>query len=433
MSNWIRPTTSVIFFSLPFLIFSTFELAPLVHAHTLTQQPHDEVLVSSYAHDINFPEEILFSIEGSSKVQLLEIKLVLQIGNSGVITYRYVKVDQDIETNGFEGTTTLATNGRSYIPSGVSIKYYFEVTDAQENNYYTHPTNFTYLDPRYSWKSMNIDPITVHWHGFSEDEVYETIQRTRGQVSRIRDIVGVDEVQPIKGIIINTPGEALKTFPPVSEAATRDGLYGGFAFKDYDLFMVGGLNANSMIHETVHLIVGQSIDSPFSKIPAWLNEGLAMHFESQTPIRAHEITERIRKGDLPSLSTMKSVPGRPEDVRLFYAQSNAIVEHMMDKFGEHKMPELLSELKSGSDIESSLKKVYGLTSVELQEDWEENLLPTFNRKLIVDPGTFWTSSMLAGVFIVAITIMGIKWLRGKINGTDKSTYYMKSNGSGDDY
>jgi hypothetical protein len=106
---------------------------------------------------------------------------------------------------------------------------------------------------------------------------------------------------------------------------------------------------------------------------------------------------------------------------------------MMDKFGEHKMPELLSELKSGSDIESSLKKVYGLTSVELQEDWEENLLPTFNRKLIVDPGTFWTSSMLAGVFIVAITIMGIKWLRGKINGTDKSTYYMKSNGSGDDY
>ena len=37
--------------------------------------------------------------------------------------------------------------------------------------------------------------------------------------------------------------------------------------------------------------------------------------------------------------------GFPEDVRLFYAQSNAIVEHMMDKFGEHKMPELLSELK----------------------------------------------------------------------------------------
>ena len=252
-------------------------------------------------------------------------------------------------------------------------------------------------------------------------------------MSRIRDIVGVDEVQPIKGIIINTPGEALKTFPPVSEAATRDGLYGGFAFKDYDLFMVGGLNANSMIHETVHLIVGQSIDSPFSKIPAWLNEGLAMHFESQTPIRAHEITERIRKGDLPSLSTMKSVPGRPEDVRLFYAQSNAIVEHKMDKFGEHKMPELVSELKSRSDIEPSLKKVYGLTSVELKEDWEENLLPTFNRKLTVDPGTFWTSSMLAGVFILAITIMGIKWLRGKINGTDKSTHYMKSNGSGDDY
>lgn len=420
MTDWIRLITSIIFCSLAFLIFYGLELVTSVHARTLNQQPYDAISVSSHTHDINFPKEILFSVKGSSKVQLYEIKLVLQIGNSEVITYRYVKIDQEIGDNEFVGTTTLGTSGRSYIPSGVSVTYYFEITNVEEKRYYTQPANFTYLDPQYSWKSMYIDPITVYWHGFSEDDVYAAVRSTQEQVSKIREIVGADELRPIKAIIINNPREASKSFPPVSEAAVRDRLYGGFAFKDYDLFMVGGLNTDSMIHETVHLIMAQSIDSPFSKIPAWLNEGLAMYFESRAHVRTHEISKRIRKGDLPSLASMKSIPGRPADVRLFYAQSDSVVRHMMDEFGEHKMSELLLKLKSGSDIDSSVKKVYGLTLVQLQKDWEENLLPNFNRKLIVDPGTFWTSSMMAGAFIIAITIIGVKWLRNRIGGTNKS-------------
>ena len=112
---------------------------------------------------------------------------------------------------------------------------------------------------------------------------------------------------------------------------------------------------------------------------------------------------------------MTAVPGKPEDVRIFYAQSQDVTKYIIEKYGMEKMASLLKELNQGTNIDQAVTKIYGFNLTELQKEWENNLLPTFERKLIVDPGTFWTSSLLGGVFVFALISLLVGWIKKKIN------------------
>ena len=79
------------------------------------------------------------------------------------------------------------------------------------------------------------------------------------------------------------------------------------------------------------------------------------------------------------------------------------------------MARLLKELNQGTNIDQAVIKIYGFDLLELQKEWENSVLPTFERKLLVDPGTFWTSTLLGGVFIFALISLFIGWIKKKIN------------------
>ena len=74
-----------------------------------------------------------------------------------------------------------------------------------------------------------------------------------------------------------------------------------------------------MVHEATHLLLDRAVDSPLARVPAWLNEGLAMYFESDSYRREATVARAARDSALLRLGAMNTVPGRPEDVRQFYA------------------------------------------------------------------------------------------------------------------
>ena len=41
--------------------------------------------------------------------------------------------------------------------------------------------------------------------------------------------------------------------------------------------------------------------------------------------------------------------------------------------------------------------------------------PSFERRLLVDPGTFWTSLILGSVFLFAVIVSAITWAKKKIS------------------
>ena len=117
---------------------------------------------------------------------------------------------------------------------------------------------------------------------------------------------------------------------------------------------------------------------------------------------------------------MESVPGKSMDIRLFYAHSQEIVRYLIDIEGKEKFLNLLNQINSGSRAETSVLDVYGRSLDDIDKSWRATLNPTFDRRLLVDPGTFWTSLILGSTFLFAVIVSAITWAKKKISNQSET-------------
>ena len=85
----------------------------------------------------------------------------------------------------------------------------------------------------------------------------------------------------------------------------------------------------------------------------------------------------------------------------------------MERYGAKKMTQFLHEFKEGNTANNATREVYGISLQRLDKDWRNSIRPEIKRTLIVDPGTFWTSSILGIAFLISATYVGINWLKRK--------------------
>ena len=194
------------------------------------------------------------------------------------------------------------------------------------------------------------------------------------RLAEVKKLLGLEQTDPMKAVILKSGDEARRSFPHISETTTRVSPYGGFAFGDLDVFVLLGLDGDGMVHEMTHLLIDEALDSPLARVPAWLNEGLAMYYESDSSWRRTTLLEAARNNDLLSLRAMGSVPGKPQDIRLFYAQSWGLVRHMMDVYGPDRMAALLTAVNTGKRVEEAVVGAYSMTLEQLQTDLKSQLV-----------------------------------------------------------
>ena len=370
----------------------------------------NDLKIQSVEHELLFPNQIKFTLIGISNTETVETILFYRISQTGTWQYIYPETSG---TKKIKAVGTIATTGNSYIPSGVTFEYYFQIRNLSGNYFKTKTFQFDYLNPEHKWIKSSRGPLTIYSHGIPKQVINDLLSDANAQFPFISSIAGLKKIKPFRAVIVNNPREASQTFPVISKTSTQDNLYGGFAFQDYGVFLMGGTDLNVLMHESAHLIIGQATDSPTARIPAWLNEGLAMYFEPYQDNR--ELTARIAgaNGILRPLENMYSLPGKTRDVRLFYAQSKSIVKFIMERYGAKKMTQFLHEFKEGNTANNATREVYGISLQRLDKDWRNSIRPEIKRTLIVDPGTFWTSSILGIAFLISATYVGINWLKRK--------------------
>ena len=130
--------------------------------------------------------------------------------------------------------------------------------------------------------------MTLIWHDRNVNEINSVAKKVTESNLQLIKLLNLRHPLPITGVILNSRSEAEKGFPKISEAAIKEDLYGGFAFSEYSIFIITGAAPNGIIHESTHLLVNQSLISSLTRIPAWLNEGLAMYFEERQHMRQTE-------------------------------------------------------------------------------------------------------------------------------------------------
>lgn len=365
-------------------------------------------------HRIEFPDRIVFTLEAEAPPDVQSATLYYTVGSKGVKVYAYPVRFTNSEN--IEAEFVVNTGRDGFIPQGTDIEYYYVFTDSLGNSAASESRAFEYLDPRYNWQRLVQDDYTLIWHNRPERAVKRLAADVSLRMKAVRDMFGLEDDYNFKAVIVNSRAEADRSFPPLSATAQDTFLYGGFAFDRYGVTVVAGLNRDSLIHELTHLMFAERVDSPRAKPPAWLNEGLAMYFEPGGGYRESDVQKALRAGYLIRLRHMRTVPGRPDEVRLFYSQSASIVRFMMDEFGHERMDTLLTELNEGRKIEDALLATYGVGVDDLDKGWRRHLAGETSIFQIRDPGALGTSALIGAALLVTTSAVLIRWLKNLRRG-----------------
>ena len=345
----------------------------------------DLPVLESHSIASEFPEGFRIEAKATSeKHEVTGVAIRLKIGQQTTGVYNYLDVDEEAvsEDGGKVFKLFWNTNsGQNYIPPGTIITYNFEVEDSAGNRLETEPQPFIFYDARFvdedgnsMWEEVSAGTVSVAYKGPVKSRAENILSVINETLEKMRPVMGDAALaEPIRVTMYNNTKEMLEALPPRSASIGRELITEGQAFTDLGTLLVlggGRLALGTASHEVMHIITHRAGDSIFRRVPAWLDEGLS-EYANVDPGYSYDIalefaveTDRL----LPHVY-MPALPGKSEDVIIFYGQARSIVRMMIEVFGPGKMNQLMAELKTGTDMDDALTTVYGLDREALDSAW----------------------------------------------------------------
>ncbi len=338
----------------------------------IPEAPPEAIRVIETTRRIEFPGRIVIRLVAEAPPDVDDVRIDYAFSAANASVYAYPD-SLKRRARGFEAEFVIGTGGSSFVPQGVDVEYYFTFTDSNGVETTSPTYEFEHLDPRYDWRRMSFDDFTLYYHHRNPNEARAVGGEVSRRLERVKAILGLEGDFDYRAVIVNSHAEGRRSFPAVSRMSAETGLYAGFALGNYDALALNGLSVNGLIHELTHLMLEDAVNARAARVPAWLNEGLAMYFETPDGRRENVVRDAFRRGRLMPLRNMGAVPGRADDVRLFYSQSASIVRFMADAYGERRLTALFAALDGGMGIDDALRSTYGFGVDELDAAWRSRI------------------------------------------------------------
>lgn len=136
---------------------------------------------------------------------------------------------------------------------------------------------------------------------------------------------------------------------------------------------VGDLRA-LLYHEYTHVVIR---DLTAGRVPAWLNEGLALIEQRTAMDGTVEFVRRLgAEGRIPSLSTLKDsfVSLAGAEASASYAVSYLATAYFVERWSLWDAQRLLRRLGEGIPFEEAFEEATRLTLVDFEREWRESLV-----------------------------------------------------------
>lgn len=173
---------------------------------------------------------------------------------------------------------------------------------------------------------------------------------------------------------------------------------GGFTERIKRRVVVPYLGSNDefrhvVVHELVHafqydILLGQTMGSTFSissggQPPLWFVEGMAEYFSLGWDATVDmQMRDAALTDSLPTLEMMTEY--RVQNGFIFYKGGQSIMQYIADTYGEHKLGEMLRDLRDLRGIEDAVKTNLGITFDDFDADWrrwvKRKYFPLANKK-----------------------------------------------------
>ncbi|HEV8325933.1 MAG TPA: hypothetical protein VGQ08_00495 [Nitrospiraceae bacterium] len=126
-------------------------------------------------------------------------------------------------------------------------------------------------------------------------------------------------------------------------------------------------------HEFVHALLHDQLGPAGSAIPTWLNEGLAMELSGDRWSDLDQIMKQeFSLIPLPALEeTWGGFSGDAATVA--YLEANSAVHYLIDRFGMHRVQDLLAHLKARQALSAAMQSQLSLSYEQFQSRWVDQL------------------------------------------------------------
>jgi len=360
---------------LSLLALAVFSLLALLGPGLVRAQP--ELTIWDSSAQVAFPLAISFGLSAESDVDITDIRLHYRVDR---LSFAPVTSEAYIE---FQPAKAVSVNWSlemiriGGLPPGSSVEYWWTVEDAEGDKAATAPAIVLFDDNRYDWRSLTEGRVTLYWYQGDEPFARELMAAVQQALGRLNDYTGVELEKPVK-LYIYADAQDLQGSMIYPQEWT-----GGVAFTRYGIMAIGISNDNldwgkqAIAHELTHLVIHQVTLNPYTNLPTWLDEGLAMHSEGPLEsVFVNYLNGAIAENRFISVQSLSSpFSAYAGEAALSYAQSYSLVEFLITSYGQDKMFELLSTFRAGATYDGALEKVYGFDMDGLDALWQEWVTP----------------------------------------------------------
>ena len=355
---------------LPIVLIAILFLTPTI------ADAQEEISLLDSTAEIFFPSALVFNINVESTSDITKVRLHYQVDK---MNYAQVVSESwpDFTPAPEVKTQWIWDMRRVSLPSGATVHYWWTVEDEVGNRLTTPVDAVRFDDLRYSWQSLTAGQLNLFWYDSSHSFAEELMAASQQALERLAKDTGVYLENPVDIYIYanSTDLRGAMVFP-------REWT-GGVAFTEYGIIAIGvsekqlDWGKRALAHELGHLVTHQITFSPYGAIlPTWLDEGLAMHAEGKPdPYLQSWLKKAISEQRLISVRSLSSpFSAKPEEAYISYAQSQSLVEFLIQNHGKDRILRLLTLLKEGNTCDEALSEVYGFDQDGLDELWREYII-----------------------------------------------------------
>ena len=334
---------------------------------TANAQTNIELRESNARSD--FPNGFVFNMTVEAAAGLDEVRLVYEIAPDGVrATAVPACTEGQIASCRFE----LGANARTLLIPGAEVTYFWRITSGGMTTD-TDPQLIVYEDTRFDWQTVTEGNLTVWYYSGDEDEARAVLAAGRDTLDRIGALLRTTVDFPVKILYYDTARDMQAAI--ISNNAEGVITRGEVVYSDTAMVSADSAAGDITRHEVTHIVVRQAIDGPFG-LPDWLNEGTAVYSQIQ-PLGGQQsaLDLAIQNNQVLSVRSLSSASSGAiaSRVSLFYGQSFALVDFLIETYGEQKFADLFAAFKEGDTTAGALEQVYGFDQDGLENEWRASV------------------------------------------------------------
>jgi hypothetical protein len=213
-----------------------------------------------------------------------------------------------------------------------------------------------YADDRVGldWQHAQLGEANVHWYGDAEGQALRFGELTAIGVERAEDLLGTELAGPVDVFVYDSREDFFGALGPGAREWTGAAAYS--ELRTIFMWLRGGSAAYlevAMLHEVTHVVFHDATDNPYHEPARWLNEGIATWSERSEADDERGIValEASGAGLFAFEAITEQFPIGERGGRLSYAQGTAMVDMIVDRYGEEALAAVTASFHAEFGVE----------------------------------------------------------------------------------